>query len=102
MPARVAVARALAPFSWMSQESQVEGCEHQHHSDIHCQPFPESVSEERDIYPDYDGYHHHHVKCDSYLFAHFSPWFNRKSMLLGRILPPHWLHFQTAPHPAFC
>lgn len=63
----------------MPQESQVERCEHQDDSNIHCQPFPESVSEEHEIYTDYDGCHRHHVKHDSYLSAHFSPRFNRKS-----------------------
>jgi len=31
----------------------------------------ESVSEEYEIYTDYDGCHSHHVKHDSYLSAHF-------------------------------
>jgi len=80
---------AVAPCSWTPQESQVERCEHQDDSNIHCQPFPESVSEEHEIYTDYDGCHRHHVKHDSYLSAHFSPWFNRKSnqaqeRILGR------------------
>jgi hypothetical protein len=30
------------------------------------------VSEEHNIYTDYDGYHRHHVKHYSYLSAHFS------------------------------
>jgi hypothetical protein len=72
----------------MSQESQVERCEHQDDSNIHRQPFPESVSEEPEIYADYNGCHRHHVKHDSCLSAHFSPWFNRKSiMFFGHILP---------------
>src|ERR1700674_5481273 len=64
---------AIAPCSWTPEESQVESCEHQDNADIHCQPFPESVSEEHEIYTDYDGCHRHHVKHDSYLSAHFSP-----------------------------
>ena len=56
----------------MPEESEVESCEHQDNANIHCQPFPESVSEEHEIYTDYDGYHRHHVKHDSYLSAHFS------------------------------
>src|SRR5579864_4732334 len=63
---------AIAPCSWTPEESQVESCEHQDNANIHCQPFPESVSEEREIYTDYDGCHRHHVKHDSYLSAHFS------------------------------
>ena len=39
---------------------------------IHCQPFPESVSKELEIYTDYDGYHRHHVKHYNYLSAYFS------------------------------
>jgi hypothetical protein len=61
---------AIAPSSWTPEESQVESCEHQDNANIHCQPFPESVSEEHDIYTDYDGCHRHHVKHDS-LSAHF-------------------------------
>jgi hypothetical protein len=80
---------AVAPRSWTPQKSQVERCEHQDDSNIQCQPFPESVSEEHEIYTDYDGCHRHHVKHVSYLSAHFSPWFNRKSnqaqeRILGR------------------
>ena len=63
---------AIAPCSWTPEESQVESCEHQDNANIHCQPFPESVSEEREIYTDYDGCHRHHVKHYSYLSAHFS------------------------------
>jgi hypothetical protein len=54
------------------EESKVESCEHQDNANIHCQPFPESVSEEHEIYTNYDGCHRHHVKHDSYLSAHFS------------------------------
>jgi hypothetical protein len=62
----------MAPCSWTPEESQVESCEHQDNANIHCQAFPESVSEEHEIYTDYDGCHRHHVKHDSYLSAHFS------------------------------
>ena len=55
--------------SWTPEESQVESYEHQDNANIHCQPFPESVSEEHEIYTNYDGCHHHHVKHDSYLSA---------------------------------
>ena len=53
-------------------ESQVESCKHQNNADIYHQPFPESVSEERQIYTDYNGCHRQRVKHDSYLSAHFS------------------------------
>jgi hypothetical protein len=53
------------------EESQVESPEHQDNANIHQQPFPESVSEEREIYADYNGYHRRHVKHDSRLSAHF-------------------------------
>jgi hypothetical protein len=64
--------RRIAPCSWTPEESQVESCEQQDNANIHCQPFPEPVSEEHEIYTDYDGCHRHHVKHDSYLSAHFS------------------------------
>jgi hypothetical protein len=38
----------------MPEESEVESPEHQDNANIHGQPFPESVSEEREIYTDYD------------------------------------------------
>ena len=63
---------AMAPCSWTTEEYQVKSSEHQDNANIHCQPFPESVSEEHEIYTDYDACHHHHVKHDSYLSAHFS------------------------------
>jgi hypothetical protein len=56
----------------MSKEkSKVESCEQQDNTNIHRQPFPEMVSEEHNIYTDYDGYHRHHVKHYSYLSTHF-------------------------------
>jgi hypothetical protein len=62
---------AVAPCSWAPEESQIESCEHQDNANVRCQPFPESVSEEREIYTDYDGYHCHHVKRDSDLSTRF-------------------------------
>jgi hypothetical protein len=62
---------AIAPCSSTPKESQIESCEYQDNANIHCQPFPESISEEHAIYTDYDGYHSHHVKNDNYLSAHF-------------------------------
>jgi hypothetical protein len=62
---------AIAPCSWTAEESEVESSEHQDNANVHCQPFPESVSEERDIYTDYNGCHRHRVKHSSYLSAHF-------------------------------
>jgi hypothetical protein len=42
---------------------EVESYEQRDNANIHCQPFPESVSEEeQEIYPDYDGCHRHRVK----------------------------------------
>jgi len=63
---------AVAPRSWASEESQIESREHQDNANVRYQPFPESVSEERDIQTNYDGYHCHDVNCDSDLFVHFS------------------------------
>ena len=59
-------------LSWMPEESQIESREHQDNADIHHQSLPDSVSEERDIQADYDGYHRQCVKHASYLSAHFS------------------------------
>jgi hypothetical protein len=56
--------------SWTPEKSQVESCGHQNNANIYHQPFPESISEEREIYTDYDGCHRHDVKHDSYLSAH--------------------------------
>jgi hypothetical protein len=52
-------------------ESQVERCEHQNYANVHCQPFPESVSEEREIHTDDDGCHCYDVKSDCDLPAYF-------------------------------
>src|SRR5215831_17512238 len=54
------------------EESQVESSEHQDNANIHYQPFPESVSEEHEIYTDYNGRHRHHVEHYSYPSVHFS------------------------------
>jgi hypothetical protein len=63
--------------SWTPQESQVERQEHQNDSKVHRQPFPESVSEEHQVYTDYDSCHRHYVKHGGYRSAHFSSSFNR-------------------------
>src|SRR5262249_42763758 len=62
----------VAGHLWMPEESEVKSSEHQDNANIHRQPFPESVSEEREIYTDYNGCHRHRVKHASYLSAHFS------------------------------
>jgi hypothetical protein len=64
----------------MPEESQVESCEYQDNANIHYQPFPESVSEEKEIYTRYNGCHRHHVKHNSCLPTHFS-----KTLILARI-----------------
>jgi hypothetical protein len=61
----------MAPCSWTPEESRVESYEHQDNANIRYQPFPESVSEDREIHNDYDGCHRHHVKHNSYLSTHF-------------------------------
>jgi hypothetical protein len=55
----------------VSEESQVEGGEHQDDANIRDQPFPKSISEKRDIYTNDDGYHHYRVKRARYPSAHF-------------------------------
>jgi hypothetical protein len=57
--------------SWRHKESQVESSEHQDYANIHYQPLPESISEEHEIYTDYNGCHRHHVKHYSYPSVHF-------------------------------
>lgn len=71
-PTLAAKKGALAPCSWASEESQIESDEHQHNANIRHQPFPESISEERNIQTHNDRYHCDEVKRDSDLFAHFS------------------------------
>src|ERR1700683_2868996 len=61
----VAAIKACRAHSWASEESQIESREHQDDADVRYQPFPESVSEERDIQTDHDGYHCDQVKRDS-------------------------------------
>ena len=78
---------AIAPCSWTPEKSQVESCEHQDNANIHCQPFPESVSEEHEIYTHYDGCHRHRVKHDSYMSAHFSKIVSRWGNPNFRIAP---------------
>ena len=65
------IANTVNLGSWTPEESKVESCEHQDSANIHCQPFPEMVSEEHNIYTDNDGCHRHDVKHDNYLSAHF-------------------------------
>jgi hypothetical protein len=65
--------RDFAPRLWTPEESQAESRKHQDSANIHHQPFPESVSEELEIYTDYDGYYRHYVKHGSSLSAHLSP-----------------------------
>jgi len=57
--------------SWRPEESHVESSEHQDNANIYYQPFPESVSEEREIYTDYNGDHRHRVKHFSCPSVHF-------------------------------
>jgi len=63
---------AVAPCSWTPEESEVESSEHQDYANINRQPLPEPVSEEREVYTDYDGCHRHSVNQNSCLSAHFS------------------------------
>jgi hypothetical protein len=72
LPVAVRRPRLLAPCSWRPEKSEIESSEHQENADIHCQPFPESVFEEHDIYTDYDGCHRYRIKHSSDLSAHFS------------------------------
>jgi hypothetical protein len=51
-------------------ESPVESSEYQHDTDIHDQPFPESVFEKHEIDADDDGYHRQAEKQNGYLSSH--------------------------------
>jgi hypothetical protein len=62
----------VVAISGTREEPEVESSEHQDNANVHRQPFPEVVSEERDIYTDYDGCHRYRVKHSSDLSAHFS------------------------------
>jgi len=69
-------ANGAAPFkcsvlSRAAEESEVEGSKHQDNADIHDQPFPKSISEEREVYTDDKGRHRHNVKHDHCVSAHF-------------------------------
>jgi hypothetical protein len=53
---------AVAPRSRILYESQIEGCKHQDNTDVHHEPFPESILKEKKIYANDNGYHHQTVK----------------------------------------
>jgi hypothetical protein len=73
------------PFrSWKHEESQVESSEHQDNANIHYQPLPEAVSEEDEIYTDYNSCHRQHVKHSNHPSVHFST----TSLHFLRIGPP--------------
>ncbi len=55
-------------------KSQVESRKHQDNANIHCQPLPESVSKEYEIYADYNGYHRRQVKQYGCPSVHFGAW----------------------------
>ena len=87
MTAVQAEARAACTLSWTPEKPQVESRKHQDDTDIHYQPFPELVSEELEIYADYDGHHRHHAKHDSHLSAHVSQHFPDDPYCGGRATP---------------
>jgi hypothetical protein len=65
----VGLARNSPPWQPRTpEESQVKSCEHQDNANIRHQPFPEQVSEEREIYSNYNGHHRDWVK---HAYAHF-------------------------------
>jgi hypothetical protein len=47
------------------QEPQIERPEH--HPDVHHQPLPKSIPEEKDVHADHDTDHHKHVEHDGCL-----------------------------------
>jgi hypothetical protein len=82
--------RYIAPYSWTFEEYQIENGEHRDNADIGSQPFPESVSEEHEIYANDDGDHRRHVKHDSHLSARFyaNPHFEFSKLGLGWVAVP--------------
>jgi hypothetical protein len=53
-------------------ESEIEGREHQDNTDIHRQPFPESILEEQKIQTNNNGDHYQNVKHGRYIDFHFN------------------------------
>jgi hypothetical protein len=64
-------AAGYGPSFGTYEKSKVESQKHKDDANIHYQSFPESISEETEIYTDYDGYHRHHIKHYSYPSIHF-------------------------------
>ena len=54
------------------QEPEIERREHQDNSDVYCQPLPELVPEEQDVYADHNDYQRHHIKHGGCLSSHRS------------------------------
>ena len=76
------------------EESPVETCEHQDNTDVHCQAFPESVSEERKIYTDDSGCHRHCIKHDSYVSSYSSGTRHFVFSIMRSVLPVVWLAYR--------
>ena len=55
----------------MPEEPQIEGRKRQDDAGISHQPLPEQMSEEHEIYSDYDGYHRGNAEDDNQLSVHF-------------------------------
>lgn len=66
-------ARVRQGYSGFVEESQIEGSEHQHYSDIHYQSFPNMIPKEKHIYTRDQGDQDHNVKHDRYVPGHFHP-----------------------------
>src|ERR1035441_7103840 len=62
-----------ASCSWTFQESEVEGCEYQDDTYVHCQPFPGPALEEQEIDRDDHDCHQDYVECRGRLASHFNP-----------------------------
>jgi len=102
-PAQAEKKRGTAASSSSTpEESQVERCENQNNANVHCQPFPESVSEEREIHTDDDGCHCHRVKRDGDLPARFrlhGLYFKGRDKFLKTSGGPH---VELAPNKESC
>jgi hypothetical protein len=54
----------------MLQESEIEGRKHQDNSDVHGQPWPKLMPEEKDVHTDHYGHHGEHVKHGDQISSH--------------------------------
>ncbi|MFZ0845663.1 MAG: hypothetical protein WAM62_07710, partial [Pseudolabrys sp.] len=82
--------------SWAHHKSEIKSPEHQDNANIHDQPFPESVSQERKIHADDHGNHRHHIDRDNNSSVHFGSSTGFKPAWPGKTPPPLTASFIAA------